>query len=116
VQAIVAVTVAWILLGWLRDIIRDPGRWAWAVFLIWMILFAPIVGWAGLTLIWTPALVRGQRAEWRRSFGVWAVVLFVTGLATLLAIPIGLGPSWSVWIALVMVVLLLLGRPAVRRD
>jgi hypothetical protein len=79
-----------------------------------MILFAPIVGWAGLTLLWTPGLARGQRAEWRRSLGVWSVAAVVGALGALVVLPVGLATRALVWVAVAMVVLLLIGRRAVR--
>ena len=113
-QAAVALVVAVVLLLELRDIIRDPGRWKWLSFVIWMILGAPIVGWAGLTLVWTPGLMRGQHIEWRRALAIWSVVGVVGVVQLLFDVPFGLGPRALCWVALAIVALLLLGRRARR--
>jgi hypothetical protein len=107
-QVVAAAAVAMLVLIVLRDVER--GRWGFILLAIFLPMSLPLFVWVGRRIVGTPALARGDRAEWLRSLVSWALLAAVGALGWL---GLGLAPAWGAlaWTAFAMVVLLLLGRP-----
>ena len=111
-QCFAGLYIAWRLLDFLREIIRDPGSWAWLLLLFWIIVCGPIVVWAGLRVLSSFGLSRGNAGEWWASMFSWLVVLVVGAMALVAGRP----AAGYVLLAATMLILLRAGRPALRHG